>query len=231
MDYSEKQIAEIYSKWFKKLQSTGQNHNDFLPVLIRATRIYFGIDEEWRDITKYKGYYKGSNFGRVKSLDRIIRNNKGFTKRKSKILSQSICSQGYLRVSLCKNNICKKIRIHVIICKLFHHGVKATTNHKDGIKTNNFYLNLEFATYSENSLHAYRIGLRMPPLSMLGKRGSNNPKSKSIIQMDLNGKIIDEHQNSIFASNKTGASTGNIWSACNNERKTAGGFKWKYKNK
>ena len=34
--------------------------------------------ETWKDIKNYEGLYQISNFGRVKSLKRTIKNNKGY---------------------------------------------------------------------------------------------------------------------------------------------------------
>ena len=49
---------------------------------------------------------------------------------------------------------------------------KATINHKDGIKTNNFATNLEWMTQSENCQHSFDTGLQKP------KRGELNGMAK-----------------------------------------------------
>ena len=36
------------------------------------SKVYIGIDEEWRDIIGYEGLYQVSNLGRVKSLSRYV---------------------------------------------------------------------------------------------------------------------------------------------------------------
>ena len=58
--------------------------------------------EEWKDIIGYEGLYQVSNLGNVRSLNYNHTN-------KPKNLKQTVDNNGYLVVSLCKNNIKKKL--------------------------------------------------------------------------------------------------------------------------
>lgn len=116
--------------------------------------------EIYKDIENYEGRFMISNYGNVKSLERII-NNKFNKNRvfKECILKPSVCSNGYLYVSLTdKNNIKKRIRIHRLVANAFITNInrKIDVNHKDGNKKNNHVSNLEWATRSENLIHSYK---------------------------------------------------------------------------
>lgn len=62
-----------------------------------------------------------------------------------------------------------------------------------------------------------------------GKTGKEHYKSKPILQKSLNGDLIAEWSNVMEASRNLNIDTANIYRCCNNLRKTAYGFKWKYK--
>ncbi|MDP3445801.1 MAG: NUMOD4 domain-containing protein, partial [Ignavibacteria bacterium] len=112
--------------------------------------------EIWKDIELFEGKYQVSNTGKVKSIDRIDVNGR---KRIGIELKYLIESQGYPRVTLWINRHEKKdIRIHFLVASAFilNPENKKTVNHIDGNKQNNDVSNLEWNTYSENHLHAYR---------------------------------------------------------------------------
>lgn len=60
-------------------------------------------NEIWKDIPGYAGIYQVSNYGRIKSLSRLIYRKKmgKYLKHKKKILSPGIDKYGYYIVVLC----------------------------------------------------------------------------------------------------------------------------------
>ena len=81
------------------------------------------MKEEWKDIIGYEGAYQISNFGRVKSLPRIIQSsNKGhvYTKRVfPRFLHPNIDALGYLNVNLYKGKKCITKKIHRLVAEHF----------------------------------------------------------------------------------------------------------------
>lgn len=113
------------------------------------------MNEFWRDIIGFEGAYKVSNLGAIKSIKHrgVIRD---------KILLPALV-KGYLCVSLClKNGGRKMYKVHRLVAQSFIHNTenKPQVNHKDGNKLNNNVENLEWATSSENNIHALETGLR-----------------------------------------------------------------------
>lgn len=101
--------------------------------------------EEWRKMPGYEEVYKVSSEGRVK-------NSYGH------ILKPETARNGYKRVTLYDR---KKFQVHRLVALAFipNPEDKDVVNHKNGIKDDNRVENLEWCTWSENSRHAYAIGL------------------------------------------------------------------------
>lgn len=80
---------------------------------------------------------------------------------------------GYQVITMYVNNKAKQLRVHRFIYECIT-GSEITKgmfiNHIDGDKTNNSYENLELVTPSENTQHAFRIGLMTP---MVGDMNGN----------------------------------------------------------
>lgn len=122
--------------------------------------------EIFKDIIDYEGFYQVSNFGRIKSLERQIPARKGQFKPifiSQKILENVRNSEGYLQVTLCKDDIKKTIKIHRLVAIAFipNPKNKPFVNHLDGDKTNDFDWNLEWSTSQENCIHAHKTGLQV----------------------------------------------------------------------
>lgn len=121
------------------------------------------VDEIWKDIEGYEGYYKVSNLGRVKSLPRVIYRVKDGRKMtiKGKIMTPTINSRGYYGVRLSIDGIGRTAKVHGLVANAFLDNPQnlVEINHKDGDKSNNHINNLEWSTRQKNIKHAFDNGL------------------------------------------------------------------------
>ncbi|MEH7514128.1 NUMOD4 motif-containing HNH endonuclease [Gottfriedia acidiceleris] len=118
--------------------------------------------EIWKDIPGFEGLYQASNLGNIKALKRIKWSGKGFYFKDEQLLKPGTDPNGYNIVVLCPRNKKKSFRVHRLIAKTFipNRENKRCVNHKNGIKSDNRWINLEWATHSENNKHAYDCGLK-----------------------------------------------------------------------
>jgi hypothetical protein len=97
--------------------------------------------ENWKKVEGYEAY-EISDLGRVR--------------RGEKVLKGSSDKNGYRVIGLCKDAVCKKTKIHRLVCIAFlpNPDSKPEVNHIDRNTANNRLDNLEWATRSEQSLHS-----------------------------------------------------------------------------
>lgn len=116
-----------------------------------------------KPIKNYEGLYAINPFGDIRSMDRNVKGIDGATyPKKGKQLSPSINAQtGYLQVDLWRENKGKRFYVHRLVAETYipNPDSKPEVNHKDGNRTNCAVTNLEWVTSSENSFHAYQIGM------------------------------------------------------------------------
>jgi len=117
--------------------------------------------EIWKDIPGYEGLYQVSNYGRVKSLERLVKNGKDrFYLKKETILKQSMTTTGYKMVNFSVNKKVKYFKVHRLVMAAFFGESQLIVNHMDGNPINNHISNLEYCTQAENLEHALNTGLR-----------------------------------------------------------------------
>lgn len=177
-------------------------------------------DEIWKPIKGYEGLYEISNLGRVKSLDRIV--NCGLKNQKTRIIKGKILKahpdkEGYLIVSLTKNQKEMTKRIHKLVAEAF----LTVVNHIDGNRKNNNIDNLEFCTQQHNIKEAFRLGLAK------NKKGKEHYKSLKVNQYDLNGNFIKKWECVKDIHRELGFDYSTIGSCYNGRCKTAYGYIWK----
>lgn len=186
--------------------------------------------EIWHDIPGYEGEYQASNIGRIKSVSRLIRRGADTYTSKEVILKQQTDRNGYRFVILHKR-LCL---VHRLIGMAFLPNPKETINHINGNKSDNRIENLEWATRSENTRHAYDVlhrkgslaGRRGADSPNFGKRGSQSKLSKSVEQIK-DGKRIAIFESMREAEKGTGIHHAQISAACKGQRNHAGGYQWR----
>jgi len=166
-------------------------------------------DEIWKEIEGFSNY-QISNYGRVCSLQR-----KG---TKGGILKAVPDKDGYMRVHLYKDKKSYHRKVHRLVAKAFipNPNNYPQINHKDGIKNNNYYKNLEWSTVKENHYHAWNV---------LGVNGSLKPRP--VIGYNLvTGQIVTFK--CLSDANKYGFDKSSISKCCLGKRKTHKNYTWQY---
>jgi hypothetical protein len=207
----------------------------YLPYLFNTFAVTMDRELEiWKPVVGYEGLYEISSYGKLKRLS-------GYSPRKRNgyivdnvfhgetILKSYYNHKGYLHNDLYKfindTKIRKPVLIHRVVGDAFLSKPpkdKVQINHKNGIKDDNYYKNLEWCDNSENQIHARKMGLHPP-----NKKGFNNIQSVSIMQFS-GDKLIKTYGSLGEAERETGIDRTNIKKVCRGKRKMAGGFSWEY---
>jgi len=112
-------------------------------------------EERFLPVLHFEDRFWISDFGRIISHDH--------RKNTIKFLKPHLDSLGYFSTQLRMKPYNRKVRVHQLVgehfCEMIPTTERMSWNHKDGIKTNNHYTNLEYITSRENSAHAVINGL------------------------------------------------------------------------
>lgn len=191
--------------------------------------------ENWKPIQGFEDKYEVSDKGNVRSLNY---RNTGETR----ILTPISLKKGYLMVGLCRNSKMKWEKVHRLVATAFipNPEQKPQVNHINGNKADNNVDNLEWATESENQIHAYKTGLKRGSVEhgkLLGdsqresliKRNKENTKPVIATNVKTGEKILFESAAEV--ERVLGINHASIPRVCNGKQKAAKGYSFQYAEK
>lgn len=167
--------------------------------------------EKWRDVVGYSGYYQVSDLGRVRSVDRVVRDKRGGPRKlKGRFLRPRPDKSGHLAVVLCNEGNQRTIYVHRVVAAAWIGPCPDGQQVKHGPNgvADNSVANLCYGTRSEDGLDKRRDGTH-------GGRADRRSDGKEFINMRV-------------AAEETGCDYRGIWNVCNGKNKTAGGYGWEY---
>lgn len=161
------------------------------------------MNEIWKDIEGFEGFYQVSNKGRVKSI--AVRRSlwgKIHIINREKMMSPYDNGNGYLMVCLRNNGTRTPIAVHRLVAKAFldEDPERNVVNHIDRNTHNNSVENLEWVTQRENALWSidnFRKPKDIPAKSNTGEKYICKRKDRfrvifNAFRIDKSFKTIEE---------------------------------------
>ncbi len=163
--------------------------------------------EIWKDVVGYEGQYQVSDQGRVKSL----------LWRTPRIMRPWLANTGYACVTLGVRGEKSKLLVHRLVATAFlpnpNSSYRNQINHKNGVRTDNRVVNLEWCSNQENAIHSANV---------LGHETQH--VKRPVVCVETGEKFISVAD----AARRVGGINQNIVKCCQGKRHTHRGFHWVY---
>ena len=166
------------------------------------------MEEIWKDIPGYEGYYRVSNMSHVLNVKTGV------------IRTPNIDHRGRMTIGLIKDGVLRSFSFPRLVAMAFIRMPKEEeeVNHLDENPLNNNPDNLEWCDHKYNCNYGTRI--------QRIKEKQNIP----VLQYTLDGKFIAEYASMHIAAEAINAEAGHICDCCLGNRKCAYGYFWRYRD-
>lgn len=135
-------------------------------------------------------------------------------------MKKKISKSGYEEINLCDSGRPKSFLVHRLVASAFLPQTGEEVNHKNGVKTDNRVINLEWCTHDKNLKHAFENRLR-----------ENDVSPKKIIAKNAETGETIKFSSIYKAARFLGISQGNICMCCKGIRPMASGYLFEYAEK
>lgn len=163
------------------------------------------LPEQWKPVYGWESSREVSTLGRVRTVERLVTDSFGISRKyKSRLLSISLL-QGYPRVRLCHNGIKKDGKVHVMVLESFvsPRPVGLQACHVNGNRQDNRPENLYWGTAKQNANDRVRHGT--------DPKGWRNPRAKVTPEMIKTIRAA-EHGSLNKLRKSMGIPSGTFWS-------------------
>jgi hypothetical protein len=123
------------------------------------------MEEQWRPVVGFEGYYEVSDHGRVRSCERLCRNRWGVRRKIARIMAANLTGQRrrYLALTLCVDDVKVRRYVHLLVLEAFEAPRQPTleARHLNGKSTDNRAVNLTWGTPDQNREDKARHGTQV----------------------------------------------------------------------
>jgi hypothetical protein len=177
----------------------------------RARLGHTEIDEQWRDVNEWEGFYQVSNIGRYRSVNRILTSKTGKKSyRRGVVKKPWVNNEGYKTARLNRNGRTYCTTVHKLVARAWL-GVPPLgqqVRHGTGGRLDNALPNLCYGTPTQDLEDRRRDGTSR-------ERPVRRSDGVDFVSIAAASRATDTKYNQLRA-------------ACNDRGRTAGGFGWEY---
>lgn len=180
------------------------------------------LGEVWKDAFE-NGFYQVSNYGRFKSVKRIVPNHNGNHVLKERIMKPCVTKNGYLAHSMRPYGKSMTKTIHMLVWESFYGKVPEgyEINHIDENKFNNTLENLNILKHKDNvnwGTHNARMAKTLSKTHRLARK----------VEQIKDGKVVATFCSIAECERQTGINHRPISACCLGKRKTHKGYEWRF---